>query len=402
MEQPKKSNKTKIVSVLLVAILTCSVIAIYSYAQTRNISIEDQIEEAFRNDVARIKVGYKIEVIDGDTGELKDTRQCEDDLPTANFANLIEGIFLDNFDDDEVVYASLRTTNDQLLTTYHWRAPAAPSIFRTDYDDHMGGWIYIGNGTNSPSYNDYTLDTYVAKGYTTSSVYSYPNVTVTSTVTVPYDQGVGISEAGLFAKMNFGTTDYDILMFRDTFTPVAANALDNLVVTYYFQLGGTSLTDNFGEIMAELFEEKALDSSPTFSMTDITGSSGSFSLWTQTGTCMLLSASNTDNNVGVRVGTSTAAEGSGNYTLGNDVSGGLKGFTNVVDPTLDVYGNNWNITAAATFQMSSSYTITEACVNVLYRNTGGTYKEIMIWRNTFSGYSYTAYDWINVAMRFMY
>lgn len=403
MEQTKKINKTKIVSLLLIATIVSSIVAVYAHQQLTQTSLNEAISQAIDRDIRSIKVGYKIELQDGETGEVKDTRECMDDLPTENLAQLIKGIMLTNFESGTSIYQYFRNDVNTVLQTYFFRDTGGGDPWNTGgTQDYMGGWIYVGNGTDSPSYTDYNMATYVTKNYASSSTYSYPNVTVSGTVQIPYDQGVGISEAGLAIKYVYASSGYTCLYFRDTFTPIAANQYDNLVVTYYFQLGDTSFTDNFGKILAECFLPVRYGVTYGFSLTDVAGSASTFNLWDNSVTVfhMMDSDTGSNENVGVRVGTGTAAENHTDYTLDNDVTGSLQGFD--FAPALDVSGNNWNITSTVSFQLASSYSITEACVNAKYMSNSGAIKEIMLWRNVFSAYSYTAYDWINVGMRFMY
>jgi len=193
-----------------------------------------------------VRVTLRIEVRNRE-GKLIDVREKVSDLILDNFRDIIA----------EVLYPLITTT------ATGWRSAAVVDIGGTSRslavfssaDDRdmgeagnflhrsyssfdVGVRIAIGTSTVAPSRGDYKLGAEVARGTPTQTVGAdYISWAISLTLTAAAD----IAEAGLMLRCivaGWGVTPTfgDILLFRDTFTPVSVPAGGTISVTYTLTL----------------------------------------------------------------------------------------------------------------------------------------------------------------------
>lgn len=204
---------------------------------------------------AKMTPSLNISVYNSD-GILKATRLKEDDLLLDNFRNF----FIAFFDSATSKTVDLKDTSNTArtivvhktssTTTNTWSDSASGSTTK-------GGIMGIGSGTNAPTQTDYALqtiygsladvpNTYPTWDVATGNVTIQKSFAITGTIT--------ITEAVLGVRWipSSGTTSYDIMMFRDTFTGISCVNGDTVVVTYKINLS-VSYNRNFGILLSNIF-----------------------------------------------------------------------------------------------------------------------------------------------------
>lgn len=214
--------------------------------------------------------------------------------------------------------------------------------------------IAIGNGTTSPTFTDYKLESEthrntISDWALTTSGTSY-NITATTSFT--FSASYSITEAGWVAGISHVSDD--VFMTRDTFTAQEMNDGDTLSVSIIMEFTG-GITDNYGEYIIDVLHGDDESEHPE----DLDGNerSADYYYWGA--------------SAKMRIGSSSTAFALTDYSLGNQKY--IDNFDSSDQYIYDVSGNDCNLTVIGYFTIDDSYEgdIYEVGVSNPIRTSGG-------------------------------
>ena len=331
---------------------------------------------ALEQDVGKLTAALKIEVRDP-AGNLKASRCKDDDLSVSNFHGWLAALFTEAYGQNVVIDTAKNVSGATIISGFvkTLTVDSGGYMFAT-CTGAAGPVIAVGNGTNAPTTSDYSLQTMV-ENYTiiTPAVYANGNVTFSAAITMTATRD--ISESGVFLRWG-GVSNYIMMIFRDTFSPVTTNSGDAITITYTIGFAGTGFTNNFGYVLAGVFQWAPAASEPTVTLYDIANSSQTFTIYGDTQTYWLFDPSaGVSGTSGIQVGTGSQAFALNDYSL-------QTGVESIASNSKPQIGAN-NITGCSTIVMTATRTITEAGYFLKGINTTMATKTYMVWRKVFAG-----------------
>lgn len=338
-----------------------------------------------------LRVQLNIKVLDSE-GNVKAERSHDDDLLTQNFWTNIQALFDGSGTQTNVEYR-FQEYDDDYVYPYIRASDSTPSI--DGYYSSSEGWGWnamIGGGTTSPAVGDYWLEDPWGARYQPLSVdYNQTTGNLTAIYSVPVYVADDLSEICLVKiACVTGSTQSYFMMARDTFTPVSVVPGDTCYATYTFILDGTGFTDNFGEYL-----EKAIDGDDSSGVQTC-----SFIDWNGAGISVYLGGYNTANHFwdtgcysGVMVGTGSTAMELDDYDLESPVVDDDYELFNLPDIVAD------KPQASAAFVFDDSYTLREVGWFYQCKDTSGTVRTILLYREVFPNYSVNNGDGLSVLIR---
>lgn len=333
-----------------------------------------------------ISTSVKVEARDA-AGHLKQTVVKENDLILSNFAYIVWG-WLNHpvTSGGQVTWAT--GVKDTGGTTRSGSAKGgspdfieAWGVYAGSYRRTYGG---VGSGGGSPAISDYTIGTPAfTNQLVTTPTTSGGNVTFSYVITAT--GSANVNEAGVMLVTGTQST-WTILLIHDTFTNIPVVATDTVTVTYTI-VHGAGFTQNWINFMEDFFYPQVSysDSDLTASLTDTSG--GSRTVYTVAkssgGNWFMDTASNYPNCVQIGIGTGTNAPALSDYELQTPVDSEAKTMAPIMQASI-------NVTSAATITCGSARTVTEAGLYIWGYDTGGTARQFLYWRDTFTGVSIDA------------
>lgn len=366
--------------VILISTLT---IGAFTYSAPKN---EVDLSQLLNDSISDIKVGLDV-VVHNPQGDVIGSYHEDEDIITHNFRCFINAICReDTWGNTETLYDNTNTSK----TVQFFSDLIASSVFCYG----ATASIRIGNDSTAETVQDYKLWSEVDAVQVANSLYSDGNVTASATLNIDADQSSGICEAGLscYWRPTTGGVSYDFLMFRDTFTPIVCTIGDTVTVTYTVQLINAGFNDNFGALLMCYLDEGA---DGIFEVTATSGTDYNITAKGTSGTNWLFDNAANTPYCGIIVGTGTTTETRSDYVCETPVSS----LTKPSDPTMIYDSTSANVTFTSDIIIGSSYDLTEACFYINTRSDGGVSISVMLWRVTFSPYSYTASDTAAVTFR---
>ena len=355
-----KSEKIMLASSFSVILLTVLLLS--------NTVVQPKLSSTTSNS---LKVYLNIDVYDVN-GVLKDSRYKPDDLAMNNF-----GLWV----------SSLVTSPDIAVTATFTRESAGSDAvgvrhsyiygFTRGLSGTDGGFIAVGTGTTSPTITNNDLEAEVfTKVEVGDSTYSNGNVTIIGTV--PCTSSQNITEAGFY--MQNGITNYNYLMFRDTFSDITVVDTDTIVITYTLMLSN-EFTDNFGKILCGMLSSiDANEPTKNYTLSDVDGNSITVNYASGEGasptTWVFDTTYGVSPMVGIGIGTGTTAPDHSDYSLETQV----ETITSMVRPSYD----GGNVTVTAVHVTTGSRAITEVGLFMYVRTTGGDPEQVLLWHDTFT------------------
>ena len=123
-----------------------------------------------------------------------------------------------------------------------------------------GGFIAIGTGINAPAVSDYNVQIiYPTSGteyapisgtITVSGSANPTTITGITGVQTISDNGISITEAGLFAMYGASGSVHAYMLFHDTFSAIGVNSGDQVTVSYTITFDNSGFTYNLSKIVA--------------------------------------------------------------------------------------------------------------------------------------------------------
>jgi len=204
---------------------------------------------------AKILTTLNVDVFNSD-GKLKANRVKEDDLLLDNFRNF----WLAYFDSSQTKTQVLKdTSNTDRTFKIHVTSSSGTNTFCDSASGtaNKGGYQCIGSGTTAPTQTNYNIETIYGSWTTVPNTYpTYDSATgiVVVQTSIAITGAITISESALAVQWipSTGTTEYKIVMFRDTFAGISCVNGDTVVVTLSITLSA-SYNRNFGNMMALMF-----------------------------------------------------------------------------------------------------------------------------------------------------
>lgn len=313
-------------------------------------------------------------------GNLKQTVVKENDLILTNFAVWIASAFI------QVASAGATPTGLQQIkntagsnVNFFCRGPTPSSTLwgqATAYTRYT--YLRVGTGGGSATISDYNLNT-AAENFVQVGAATITSNNVTFSTATTATTTETINEAGVFIQ-DGRAGGYMFMMIHDTFTGIPVVATDTVTVTYTIT-SGSGFTANWVDLIAGCFYpvKDYGTAAITYTMEDDTGGArtivvlddGDSSNW-------LFDTNNFPFEQGMKIGTGTTAPALSDYNVETPV----ESYTVTQQPVMQA---NINFTIAAVFTCASSRTITEAGFFTVAKDSGGTTRNIMMWRDTFAG-----------------
>lgn len=248
----------------------------------------------------------------GADGKLKGERVKVDDLLLDNFRNWFSKQF-DSVNSETVVLKDTSNADRTFKVIFASSSYANTWIDCSTGTENKGGCVAIGSGTTAPTQSNYNIETiygswvYLTGTYPTWDA-STGNLVISNSFAIT--SGVTISEGALAVNWvpSSGTTQYKIVMFRDTFTGIACVAGDTCVYTLTINLSA-SYNRNFGIYLSGMFRSVADGSSNTVNLYDTAGSSRQMYVYSGGNTnCIIAFTNENTYRTYLRHGTGSTAE----------------------------------------------------------------------------------------------
>lgn len=352
-----------------------------------NTFLKPQFKQINDNNSKNFDIVLNVKAFDSN-GVLKGEFCKDNDLPTRNWAIFWAGILRD-------------TTSNYSPTFYRYDGSPVAMVIRyseigsffegiTDGQGE-GGVIAIGTDNTAPTSSDNTLGS-MQETYTPIDDPVYANGNVTFTGTIDITGTYTVNEVGYYETSD---NNWEYLFFRDVLdSGISVVSGDTVSVTYTIVLD-SSFTDNFGRLLAGVLNNiDNEEATQTIWLIDENNNNNTYNVksgQTVEPTVWVFDTGLTSPVSSLRIGTGTTGTSRTDFNMETQVESDGSAYNPVQ------IANNVSITA--NFHLTDDRNISEVGMFLQMRDTVGTSRNIMLWRDTFSAESFSSGDLVAVTFK---